>query len=108
VRLRVEPKEATLSLDGVALGQNPYDALRPRDLNGAHMLTAKAPGFADRSIPIGLDRDVDLDLVLAPVAKPSAPTVQAAPPRTSAPPRTTPSGRSGPRRTIDEDDPYHR
>ncbi|MCB9588620.1 MAG: serine/threonine protein kinase [Polyangiaceae bacterium] len=64
VHIEVSPPEAKLTLDGVALKDNPYESKYSRDEN-VHKLEISAPGYAKRELDLRWDRDVDLRLELA-------------------------------------------
>ena len=102
--LRATPPEARFVLDGRSLGANPYEEDVVRD-ESPHRLSIRAEGFETRDIDARLNRDVSVDVTLAPRAAPSpspAPSAAVRPPgaRPSPPPKGTP------KRLIDEDDPY--
>jgi serine/threonine-protein kinase len=109
VHLEATPREATLRLDGAALGANPFRGAMPRD-GVAHRVEASAPGYRTDARVVVFDRDVDLLLPLArEVAAPatSAPSVSAG---AAAHGRETPGtdlkAAPKPKHTIDEKDPY--
>jgi hypothetical protein len=111
VSVRAAPASSELFLDGAPLGTNPYVSTRARDTT-PRQLVVRAKGYKERVVPVVLDHDVDLVLELAaatPEPRGPAPRVE----RPAPAPRSTPSaaptstGRT-PRRTIEEDDPYHR
>jgi serine/threonine protein kinase len=97
--VRVFPEEAVLTLDNQVLDENPYDAEHPRD-GARHTLTASAPGYDSRTIPLRFNRDVDLELRLAQ----SAPNANAhSSPNPSAGPNIAslrPAANLGPARTL--------
>ena len=64
VSIRAQPASATLLLDGRALAGNPYTGTQARDSN-PHELRITAEGFEPRTVPIRLDRDLDLEVGLA-------------------------------------------
>jgi hypothetical protein len=78
LHVRVFPEEAVLTLDNQVLDENPYDAEHPRD-GARHTLTASAPGYDSRTIPLRFNRDVDLELRLAEAAPSAAASANAHP-----------------------------
>ncbi len=113
VRIRVDPPTSEILIDGALLAGNPFDGVRPRS-DRPLPLVARAKGYKERSVPVTLDRDLDLVLELAPLASkvaPPPPRIAAATPPPSRPtpaPAATPTTTSRTRRQVDEDDPYHR
>lgn len=57
IYLAAEPREARLFLDDMELPQNPHEASVTRDLQ-THRLRAEARGYAERTIVLTFDRDV--------------------------------------------------
>jgi serine/threonine protein kinase len=108
--LRATPAEARFLLDGRALGTNPYEEdVAPDD--GPHRLSIRADGFETRDMDARLNRDVSVDVTLAPRAPQAAPPpapISAAVPVGSPDRRATrsPAPKGSPQRRIDEDDPY--
>ena len=104
--LHVMPRDAKLFLDGAPLAGNPFEGDAERD-ESSHVVTARAEGYQSRSFTVTFDRDVQVHAELPPAPR----ATEASPPRArsgSAPAAAhPPSGRTAPRRTIDEDDPYH-
>jgi len=98
----VEPKFATIELDGKELGKSPVLAQEPRDAR-EHTLTMSAPGYAPLSKIVSFDADVKLSVQLEKLAPPSQqpvlqPTAAKAEPRAPArgPQRASPSSASKP------------
>jgi serine/threonine-protein kinase len=115
VRLSTHPAGAHLKLDGVPLATNPYESSMPPDV-GTHKILAEADGFEPREIETTFERDVVLDLALAPaVAQPAAASASApvsARPRPGRP-VAAPAHSAAPtpaatrtQRAIEEEDPY--
>jgi len=129
LRLRIEPKDVSLTLDGHAIRGNQLRAVVPKD-KSMHVVQAEAPGYVPLNQIVSFASDVDLDIELRrlrPVAKSrsqvearSKPQVEAKskPPQVETRPRLEPSRTEEPgmnierpplRRTprlIDERDPY--
>jgi serine/threonine-protein kinase len=119
------PSEATLTLDGVALGVNPYRGKIARD-GRLRVVRASAPGYAAAERSVRMDADVGLELTLARAvavtkgtsfaAAEAQPVVAAAPTTpTSAAPSVPTTAQAGDdlrpiaktsKRTVDEKDPY--
>ena len=114
----VEPKEATLRLDGKVIAENPFRAEVPRDRT-MHVLRATAPGFAAEEQVISFSSDLRLNFDL----NRSHPVVHTAikrhPPHVPAKvqpasksmeepgePLASPVVRRAPPTQIDERDPY--
>jgi hypothetical protein len=71
VWISVEPPEARLTLDEVALASNPFHAAMPESAM-ARRLRVSAPGFTTDERLITLDRDIHLEMSLK--AAPTSPT----------------------------------
>jgi serine/threonine-protein kinase len=112
VRLAARPATVRFTLDGRPVGQNPYEGEIPRD-DLVHRIVATADGFQSREIEARFDRDVSIDIELAPAPRPAAqPPAQ----------QQTVGGRSRPvvdpdsplpaptrtKRPIEEEDPYEK
>ena len=82
VWISVDPPEARLTLDEVALSSNPFHAAMPESPL-ARKLRVSAPGFVTDERLITLDRDLHLEMALK--AAPGAPPASAAAPALSAP-----------------------
>jgi serine/threonine-protein kinase len=82
VWISVDPPEARLTLDEVALSSNPFHAAMPESTL-ARKLRVSAPGFVTDERLITLDRDLHLEMALK--AAPGAPTASNAAPALSAP-----------------------
>jgi len=113
--IRVEPPQATVTLDGKTIS-HPFDGEVPRERR-THLVRASAPGFVTGEQMITFAEDTALEIQLAPSRgrgpRPrrrtsAAPIARA----TTAPPPAEPGtdlqrpAVSAPRRQIDEKDPY--
>jgi hypothetical protein len=113
--LRATPADARFLLDGRMLATNPYEEDVAQD-EAPHRLSIRADGFETREMDARLNRDVSVDVTLAPHAATSAaaptPVPAAAAPVYPAgvpdrrPARAPASAKGTPQRKIDEDDPY--
>jgi serine/threonine protein kinase len=112
--LRATPPDARFMLDGRLLATNPYEEDVARD-DGPHRLSIRADGFETRDMDARLNRDVSVDVTLAPraAASAAAPVPAAAPAPVfpagvpdRRPARSPASTKGSPQRRIDEDDPY--
>jgi hypothetical protein len=112
--IRVEPAEATVSLDGKILAGNPFQGELPADRH-THLVQVSAPGYASTERMVSLARDTRLDISL--VANRARHTTRRRDnPRVAAQPtesrRVEPGmdlkrpAAAAPRRQIDEKDPY--
>lgn len=63
LEVSVTPLSASITLDGRALGANPFRGKMPRD-EAEHTLVISAQGYDPRNIPIKLDKDRALDVNL--------------------------------------------
>lgn len=72
VKLAVNPPTARATIDGFA-AVTPYDTTVPSDTR-AHLVRVEAPGFQPFVEVIRFDTDVNLDVVLAPIAGTPTPT----------------------------------
>jgi hypothetical protein len=81
----VSPPDATLTLDGQALGTNPYVGMQPRDTQ-VHELVVAAHGYSSLTRRFTLERDLMLQLHLDPV-KPEPAKIEPAPPPVAPPPK---------------------
>ena len=68
--IEVEPKFATIELDGKELGKSPVLAQEPRDAR-EHTLTMSAPGYAPLSKIVSFDADVKLSVQLERIPPPA-------------------------------------
>jgi serine/threonine-protein kinase len=66
LKVSVSPLSAKVFLDDRPLGANPFDG-RMAVSDGKHTLRAEAPGFTSRSAELPLDRDREVEWVLAAV-----------------------------------------
>jgi serine/threonine-protein kinase len=66
LKVSVSPLTAKVFLDDRPLGANPFDG-RMAVGDGKHTLRAEAPGFTSRSVEFALDRDREVERVLAAV-----------------------------------------
>ncbi|MFO0759134.1 MAG: protein kinase [Byssovorax sp.] len=82
VSIAVDPPEAKLTLDDMALTSNPFRGAMPKSAL-ARRLRASAPGFAPDDRLITLDRDVHLEIALKPL--PAAPSPSAGTSAAAAP-----------------------
>lgn len=112
VRVTAQPPRARLVVDGVATSSNPFEADVPRD-DAVHHVSATASGYVARDMDTRFDKDVSMDLVLAPI--PSATATVPPPPRTiqtviinrTVPaPTVEPGLVARPKRPIEEESPY--
>jgi eukaryotic-like serine/threonine-protein kinase len=128
--ITVEPRHAAVKLDDEALEGNPYRGSVTRD-GRVHVVRASAPGFAPVERRVTFDGDARVEIVLRPAGRAAARArgpgadLSVEPPPVSEPtartPRTEPGGRApriepgadlptparaGPRRQLDEQDPY--
>jgi serine/threonine protein kinase len=110
VRLSAQPPSARFTVDGAPVPSNPYEADVPSD-GAVHQIAAQAGGYEPRQIPATFDRDVFLDVTLAP----STPLVASAASGSSrvkhvlGPAMLPPAPvlqPSRPLRPIEEEDPY--
>jgi serine/threonine protein kinase len=110
VRLSAQPSSARFTVDGAPVPSNPYEADVPSD-GVVHQIAAQAGGYEPRELPATFDRDVFLDVTLAP----STPLVASAASAASRPkhllgPAMVPPAPvvppSRPLRPIEEEDPY--
>jgi serine/threonine-protein kinase len=109
LRVRAEPPQARISLDGAALDGNPFAGVLPAD-GEPHELRIEAPGHVARVQPLSLDQDSTLEIVLAadPAAiapHPSAPRI-AAPAGKVTPRSIAPSKGEHGKRSLDGVNPY--
>jgi serine/threonine-protein kinase len=113
VRLRAEPKDAVVLIDGKPFASNPIDATFPKD-GSSHVVKATAEGYEAQTLTVVFDRDIDAALVL-----PKARVVTAAPtsvrpkPVAASPAQVREPAKAGPgapptrpKRSIDEDITY--
>jgi serine/threonine protein kinase len=63
VEIRVSPPNAKLAIDDTEVPGNPFAGDLPAD-NVVHHVRASAPGYVTKSLPIELDANVSLDLIL--------------------------------------------
>jgi serine/threonine-protein kinase len=89
VWISVDPGEARVFLDDLALASNPFHSTMPKSAL-ARRLRVSAPGYATDERLVALDRDVHLELSLKPAAT-AAPTSSAA----AAPGRPGPAAAPG-------------
>jgi hypothetical protein len=113
--IKVEPPDATVTLDGKTLTGNPFSGTFPADRR-THLVRVSAPGFAptERMIALGQDTRLDISLVANRVRRttkrPERPRPIVAEP--DSPRRIEPGmelkrpAAASPRRQIDEKDPY--
>jgi serine/threonine-protein kinase len=71
VTITVDPPEAHVILDGVALATNPFHTSAPRS-SQAHLVRAAVPGFTAEERLIVFEREVDVQLKLSPAPSASA------------------------------------
>ena len=69
VEIRVSPPDARLAIDDTDVPGNPFAGDLPSD-NVVHHVRASAPGYVTKSLPIELDANVSLDLILEHIAPP--------------------------------------
>jgi serine/threonine-protein kinase len=103
LRVRAQPLDARILLDGAVLDGNPFAGVFPADA-APHELRIEAPHHVTRRQVLALDQDSTLEIVLS--AEPEAPPPRAAPP-TARPPRGAPpaKGEHG-KRSLDGANPY--
>jgi tRNA A-37 threonylcarbamoyl transferase component Bud32 len=109
LRLRAQPPAARFVIDDASVPANPYEADVPADAV-VHGISVQADGYDPRRLQTAFDRDVVLDVVLAPSApvppaagaRPAHPAHSGAGP---APPPTATATAKG-QRPIEEEDPY--
>jgi len=77
VELDVRPRAATVTIDGVEVG-NPYRAERPWD-GAAHRVRVEAPGFVTEETDVHFDADVRMFRDLSPAPASAASSASAAP-----------------------------
>jgi hypothetical protein len=105
-------------LDGKKLDANPFQGELPRDLRGAHVFRATAPGYYTVERSLNLARDFNLSIAMRAIPAVGRPQKRveepAAPPSRVEPKEIEPGAdlqrREPPRsgRHIDEKDPYGR
>jgi hypothetical protein len=106
VAIDVTTPHAKILVDGKDVGKSPFRASVPKDTR-EHQVIVSADGFLSETRTIGFDRDVRLELALAPVTH----SGHAMPTATAT--TTTSSNGMGsdlhvqkPKHNIDEKDPY--
>jgi eukaryotic-like serine/threonine-protein kinase len=115
LHLSARPTTARIAIDGISIVANPYEVNIPPDAAG-HDITITADGFEPRTLKTSFDRDVLLDVALAPLAPSAAPAAPAKPrpvdlpaaPANGGPAHAAPARTSKPQRAIEEEDPYQR
>ena len=113
LKLSAQPAGARLSLDGAPIASNPYEADVPLD-GTVHQIAAQASGYEPRQVPATFNRDVTVDVALAPTVPPPSQSVSVAsapghPKRAPAPAALAPGlgiPPAQPRRPIEDEDPY--
>lgn len=83
LRIEVTPPDARIFLDDVAVPSNPFAAKFPRDGTG-HRIRAEATGYTPDARLVVFDRDVRVEIALAPVTTHGDPTAPSAAPVTEA------------------------
>jgi hypothetical protein len=101
IRISASPPQATLSLDGQPLAQNPFVSVRPNDTT-LHELRAEATDHEPELRWIRFDTNVDLTLVLRPHASadPNPPPAKRPPKKTTRRTPATPSAETPPATTA--------
>jgi eukaryotic-like serine/threonine-protein kinase len=106
LKIQVTPPDATVYLDDAKLSP-PYSMKAPADGFG-HKLRIEAPGYATETRMLVFDKDVHLDLALAPEKQAEAPAAaQPARPGAAAPAGDTFNKPIKPnKKKLDQDDPW--
>jgi serine/threonine-protein kinase len=114
VEVETTPARATISLDGVELGGNPYRGSHPKD-DREHVIGVRAVGFDEQKRTVSFSDDVKIQVVLVASAAASAEPVVSTEPARSAPvrvpsnpPRTPPPQHTkpAPKHGFDPGDPW--
>jgi hypothetical protein len=77
--VQVSPANASIYLDGVLLGGNPFTAARPADAS-PHRLRVEAPGHVPIEREIRLERDLQVELLMSPTPAPERTSAHKPPP----------------------------
>ncbi|MEZ4307747.1 MAG: serine/threonine-protein kinase [Polyangiaceae bacterium] len=72
VRIAATPPGARITLDGITVGENPFQGRLVRD-TAMHRLLVEANGFLPHGRMVSFADDVDLDIALLPRERPSTP-----------------------------------
>jgi serine/threonine-protein kinase len=104
--IEVSPARAKVTMDGKSLA-SPFHAAVPKD-SAEHRIVVSADGYAPETRPIGLDRDVHLELQLHPLAMNNSSSFHPSVPATASGAATAGSDLqvTKPKHNIDEKDPY--
>ncbi len=109
LNISVEPRDATVTLDGSSLSPLPFQATVERD-GSLHRLIATREGYDSVERTLTFDRDLTLSLVLTKSggsrARAPAPAPAAGPEPTPPQPTAVTPKKPPPSRPIDETDPY--